>query len=92
MLGAAPHLDGQYTVFGEVVQVGAGGAEPWHAVHPACTSRCLRTRPDALPPTCSHCRLAQGNETLARLEGLETKREGIFVMPLERISILATYM
>lgn len=53
LLGAAPHLDMQYTVFGEVVA---------------------------------------GLETLTALEGVETRRDGIFVMPKERITILSTYM
>lgn len=53
LLGPAPHLDKQYTIFGEVTQ---------------------------------------GFETLAKLEALPTRKEGIFVMPLERITILSTYM
>lgn len=52
LLGAAPHLDGQYTIFG---------------------------------------RVTQGLDVLHKLEGLETRREGIFVMPKERVTILATY-
>ncbi|KAI5077624.1 hypothetical protein GOP47_0007448 [Adiantum capillus-veneris] len=52
LLGNAPHLDGQYAIFGKVTK---------------------------------------GYETLAELEELPTKREGIFVMPLERITILSTY-
>lgn len=52
MLGDAAHLDGKYTVFGEVTD---------------------------------------GEETLRRMEEVETRRDGIFVMPLERIEILATY-
>eukprot|EP01018_Ginkgo_biloba_P038137 Gb_41327 [translate_table: standard] len=52
LLGNAPHLDGQYAVFGKVTK---------------------------------------GDETLRRLEELPTRREGIFVMPLERIRILSTY-
>ncbi|KAL4425779.1 hypothetical protein ABPG75_009795 [Micractinium tetrahymenae] len=35
--------------------------------------------------------VTQGLETLSKFEELPTKREGIFVMPLERISILATF-
>ncbi|GAB4817063.1 hypothetical protein N2152v2_004109 [Parachlorella kessleri] len=53
LLGPAPHLDMQYTVFGEVTE---------------------------------------GLETLERLEEVETRKEGIFVMPLQRISIRSTYM
>ncbi|TVU24381.1 hypothetical protein EJB05_26814 [Eragrostis curvula] len=52
LLGDAPHLDGQYAVFG---------------------------------------RLTKGDDTLRKLERLPTHREGIFVMPLERIEILSTY-
>lgn len=52
MLGDAAHLDGKYTVFGEVTD---------------------------------------GEETLRRMEEVETRRDGIFVMPKERIEILATY-
>ena len=55
LLGDAPHLDGKYAVFGEVV-----GEE--------------------------------SEATLRRLEAMETKREGIFVMPKERVEILATYV
>ena len=35
--------------------------------------------------------VTKGLETLARLEQVETVREGIFVMPKERITILSTY-
>ncbi|MCO5584728.1 hypothetical protein L7F22_038660 [Adiantum nelumboides] len=52
LLGDAPHLDGQYAIFGKVTK---------------------------------------GYETLAKLEKLPTKRDGIFVMPLERITILSTF-
>lgn len=53
LLGPAPHLDMQYTVFGIVTK---------------------------------------GIETLDILETLPTKTEGIFVMPLDRIEILSTYV
>jgi cyclophilin family peptidyl-prolyl cis-trans isomerase len=53
LLGAAPHLDMQYAIFGEVTK---------------------------------------GIEALASMERVETKRDGIFVMPLERITIRSTYM
>eukprot|EP00262_Sarcandra_glabra_P015453 TRINITY_DN4757_c0_g1_i1.p1 TRINITY_DN4757_c0_g1~~TRINITY_DN4757_c0_g1_i1.p1 ORF type:complete len:232 (-),score=35.38 TRINITY_DN4757_c0_g1_i1:82-777(-) len=36
-------------------------------------------------------RVTKGDETLRKLEELPTRREGIFVMPTERISILSTY-
>ncbi|GMP58251.1 hypothetical protein CsSME_00021979 [Camellia sinensis var. sinensis] len=52
LLGDAPHLDGQYAIFGKVTR---------------------------------------GDETLRKLEQLPTRREGIFVMPTERITILSTY-
>ncbi|PIN24972.1 peptidylprolyl isomerase [Handroanthus impetiginosus] len=52
LLGDAPHLDGQYAIFGKVTK---------------------------------------GDETLRKLEQVPTRREGIFVMPTERISILSTY-
>lgn len=52
LLGPAPHLDMQYTIFGEVTK---------------------------------------GLETLTKMEGVETHREGIFVMPKERITIHSTY-
>ncbi|OEL32011.1 Peptidyl-prolyl cis-trans isomerase CYP23 [Dichanthelium oligosanthes] len=52
LLGDAPHLDGQYAVFG---------------------------------------RVTKGDDTLTKLERLPTRREGIFVMPIERIDILSTY-
>ncbi|KAH9709495.1 peptidyl-prolyl cis-trans isomerase CYP23 [Citrus sinensis] len=52
LLGDAPHLDGQYAVFGKVTK---------------------------------------GDETLRTLEGLPTRKEGIFVMPTERITIHSSY-
>ncbi|KAI5679061.1 hypothetical protein M9H77_10011 [Catharanthus roseus] len=52
LLGDAPHLDGQYAVFGKVTK---------------------------------------GDETLKKLEQLPTHREGMFVMPTERVTILSTY-
>ena len=36
--------------------------------------------------------VVEGWETLSRLEELPTRREGIFVMPLERIDILSSHM
>eukprot|EP00250_Pteridium_aquilinum_P011469 c20092_g1_i1 orf=102-878(+) len=36
-------------------------------------------------------KVTKGYETLAKLEELPTRKEGIFVMPLERITILSTY-
>ncbi|KXZ49401.1 hypothetical protein GPECTOR_21g627 [Gonium pectorale] len=36
-------------------------------------------------------KVTDGMETLRKLEELPTRREGIFVMPLKRITILATY-
>ena len=52
LLGDAPHLDGQYTVFGKIIS---------------------------------------GDETLRAMETAPTRREGIFVMPKERIEICSTY-
>ncbi|CAD5182808.1 unnamed protein product [Musa acuminata subsp. malaccensis] len=52
LLGDAPHLDGQYAIFG---------------------------------------RVTKGDDTLRKLEELPTRREGIFVMPTERITIFSTY-
>ena len=53
LLGAAPHLNMQYTVFGEVTE---------------------------------------GLHALGSMERVKTRREGIFVMPLNRITIKSTYM
>ncbi|GAB2248338.1 hypothetical protein Droror1_Dr00008220 [Drosera rotundifolia] len=36
-------------------------------------------------------KVTQGDETLRKLEELPTRREGIFVMPVERITILSSY-
>ncbi|NP_001353939.1 Peptidyl-prolyl cis-trans isomerase CYP23 precursor [Zea mays] len=36
-------------------------------------------------------RVTKGDDTLTKLERLPTRREGIFVMPIERINILSTY-
>ncbi|OAY84855.1 Peptidyl-prolyl cis-trans isomerase CYP23 [Ananas comosus] len=36
-------------------------------------------------------RVTKGDDTLRKLEELPTRQEGIFVMPLERITILSTY-
>ncbi|KAL1178843.1 hypothetical protein V6Z11_A03G121300 [Gossypium hirsutum] len=52
LLGDAPHLDGQYAIFGKVTK---------------------------------------GDETLRKLEELPTRREGIFVMPVERVTIFSSY-
>jgi len=52
LLGNAPHLDMQYTIFGMVTA---------------------------------------GMDVLHKLEGLETRKEGIFVMPKERVTIHSTY-
>ncbi|KAM0936160.1 putative peptidylprolyl isomerase [Dioscorea sansibarensis] len=52
LLGDAPHLDGEYAIFGKVTK---------------------------------------GDETLKKLEELPTRQEGIFVMPIERITIESTY-
>ncbi|KAK4380467.1 hypothetical protein RND71_002329 [Anisodus tanguticus] len=52
LLGNAPHLDGNYAIFGKDTK---------------------------------------GDETLRKLEQLPTRREGIFVMPTERITIHSTY-
>ncbi|XP_047322725.1 peptidyl-prolyl cis-trans isomerase CYP23-like [Impatiens glandulifera] len=52
LLGDAPHLDGEYAIFGKVTK---------------------------------------GDETLRKLEEVPTRREGIFVMPKERITIHSTY-
>jgi cyclophilin family peptidyl-prolyl cis-trans isomerase len=52
LLGDAPHLDMQYTIFG---------------------------------------RVTRGMDTLHKLEALETRREGIFVMPKERVTIVSSY-
>ena len=53
LLGDAPHLDGQYTVFGKIIS---------------------------------------GDDTLRAMETAPTRREGIFVMPKERIEIRSTYV
>ncbi|KAH7515916.1 hypothetical protein FEM48_Zijuj10G0079000 [Ziziphus jujuba var. spinosa] len=52
LLGDAPHLDGEYAIFGKVTK---------------------------------------GDDTLKKLEQLPTRREGIFVMPKDRITILSSY-
>lgn len=36
--------------------------------------------------------MTRGLETLAKMEGVETKREGIFVMPKQRVTIHSTYV
>lgn len=56
MLGPAPHLDGEYTIFGEIIN-------------------------------------KKEFEAFKReVEALPTKREGIFVMPLERVEVLNSYV
>lgn len=52
LLGNAPHLDMQYTIFG---------------------------------------RITHGMDALRKMEGVETRREGIFVMPKERIQIFSSH-
>jgi cyclophilin family peptidyl-prolyl cis-trans isomerase len=100
LLGNAPHLDMQYTIFAWVI---AAYVASW-------------SRPLALPSLTSHQsliwsfslkasapyalllipmmlsrRVTRGMDVVHKLEELPTKREGIFVMPLERITILNTY-
>ena len=36
--------------------------------------------------------MTSGDEVLTAMEGLETRQEGIFVMPKERITILSSYV
>ena len=55
MLGPAPHLDGEYTLFGEVADLRAFEA--------------FKEQVEALP----------------------TRRDGIFVMPVQRIEVLSSY-
>ena len=43
-----------------------------------------------LPVNCRE--VTKGFDTLTGMEGVETKKEGIFVMPKERITILSTYV
>mmetsp|Transcript_43821 Transcript_43821/g.70433 ORF Transcript_43821/g.70433 Transcript_43821/m.70433 type:complete len:228 (-) Transcript_43821:338-1021(-) len=53
LLGAAPHLDSKYAVFG---------------------------------------RLVAGEEVLSAMEAMPTRKEGMFVMPNERLTILSSYV
>lgn len=53
LLGAAPHLDAKYAVFGRIVA---------------------------------------GEEALAAMEAMPTKKDGMFVMPVERITIVSSYV
>ena len=40
-----------------------------------------------------YCReVTQGLDTLTKLEEVETRKEGIFIMPKERVGILSTYV
>ena len=46
-----------------------------------------------LEATPVHCReVLKGFDTLTAMETMETTKEGIFVMPKERISILSSYV
>ena len=46
-----------------------------------------------LEATAVHCReVLKGFDTLTAMETMETTKEGIFVMPKERISILSSYV
>ena len=69
LLGNAPFLDGKYTIFGRVVSGDQARAAHVH-------TKLLR---GGGPPVTA----SSGGEwqVLSRLEALETKREGIFVMP-----------
>ena len=92
LLGAAPHLNMAYTVFGEVTQglemlskleeVRAGiGPQPATYL---CGGRGCAGCPQTL------CLLTAQTLLWALLQ-LPTRREGLFVMPLDRITILSTY-
>jgi hypothetical protein len=41
---------------------------------------------------CLGRQVTDGMETLRTMEGLETKKEGIFVMPVKRATIFSTFM
>ncbi len=41
---------------------------------------------------CACREVTKGFETLTKFEGVETKRDGIFVMPKERITIHSSYV
>ena len=103
LLGPAPHLNMAYTVFGEVTQ----GLEMLSKLEevrgwavaaavdrdPACVFLvCVRMRLHVYCPKAHTPRSPIPSLPSCPVLQLPTRREGIFVMPLDRITILSTYM
>jgi cyclophilin family peptidyl-prolyl cis-trans isomerase len=127
LLGSAPHLDMNYTIFGCGVAVCAGCAwlracvraralqrnanvggahvrrtlaaagtaaawgcaQKWLPAFACHTGACTAT---PRPPRSAPCsKVTKGMDVLHKLESLPTHRQGMFVMPNERVSILGTY-
>lgn len=77
LLGDAPHLDMQYTIFGSAAFL----TFPPPSRAKDTTNLLFVCR-----------RVTSGLEVLSRMEQVETTRQGIFVMPKERITIASTYV
>ena len=97
LLGDAPHLDGVYCAFGKASEPPAETSLEF-LTRPALRRGRRPGRRGGLAagvPTAYLRRRGQvtaGWDTLTKFEGVETRREGIFVMPKERITILSTYV
>lgn len=82
LLDSAPHLDMRYTIFGY-------SKSRWQRLIYCFACSCC-----ALDKHCAVlCReVTAGFVTLTNLETADTVKEGIFVMPKERITITSTYV
>ncbi|KAG2443126.1 hypothetical protein HYH02_009537 [Chlamydomonas schloesseri] len=91
LLGSAPHLDMQYAIFGWVARVLSMGRYDDPNSGASSFSVLLGDAPHLDMVYTAFAKVTEGMETLRKMEELPTKREGIFVMPLKRITIQATY-
>ncbi|KAL9680030.1 hypothetical protein QQ045_017903 [Rhodiola kirilowii] len=80
LLGNAPHLDGKVSKLCPILE------------HDLCQCCIYGIWMSALSfQYAIFGKMTKGDETLRKLEELPTRREGMFVMPTERVTILSTY-
>lgn len=82
LLDSAPHLDMRYTIFG------------YCKLRWQCLFDCFACRCRVFDKHCALCcrEVTAGFDTLTNFETADTVKEGIFVMPKERITITSTYV
>lgn len=100
LLGSSPHLDMRYTIFGNGAEgargvcgskggkrrQGRGGCSLLAPAKQACCGAVTQNAPHARRPSARlvRCAVTKGIDVLHKLETLETRKEGIFVMPKVR--------